>query len=440
MTLANPRRTTGSPGRQTVWGALFGDPAYRRLWAMGATTNVMRWLETVALGFFVYELTGSPFWVAFVGLVRMLPMFVLGALVGVIADRIDRRLLLMFAMGLLAVTYAVLAVLAITERIDLWHVLTGAFVAGMVWVTDFPARRSMIAEVVQPHRVGTAMGLEMATSNFSRMVGPLAAGGFLATVGIQGAYIAGVVLFVSAFLMAATLNYSAPVRARSAVQPLTNFVEGIRYIRSDAVVVMTLAITVAMNMFAFPYNHMVPVIADDKLGAGALGLGLLFSAEGAGATLGSLLIAARAKPQHYTRVYLYGSLLFLVAILMFAFAPWYALALGLLFIGGFGMAAFGTLQSIIIITSTPPEVRGRVLGVLAVAIGTGPIGALQVGLVADSLGAPLAVTATAVAGIVVVAGAAVLYPKYLKVSSFDGIVDSPDQPAQPRSRKANVKI
>ena len=91
---------------------------------------------------------------------------------------------------------------------------------------------------------------------------------------------------------------------------------------------MTLAITVAMNMFAFPYNHMVPVIADDKLGAGALGLGLLFSAEGAGATLGSLLIAARAKPQHYTRVYLYGSLLFLVAILVFAFAPWYALALG----------------------------------------------------------------------------------------------------------------
>ena len=406
---------------------------------MGATTNVMRWAETVALGFFVYELTGSPFWVAFVGLIRMLPMFVLGAFVGVIADRIDRRLILTSAMGLLAATYAVLAVLAITERIDLWHVLAGAFVAGMVWVTDFPARRSMIAEVVQPHHVGTAMGLEMATSNFSRMLGPLAAGGFLATVGIQGAYIAGVVLFVFAFLMAATLNYQAPVRARSAVQPLTNFVEGIRYIRADAVVVMTLAITVAMNLFAFPYNLMVPVIADE-LGAGALGLGLLFSAEGAGATIGSLLIAARAKPQHYTRVYSYGSLLFLVVILMFAFAPWYALALGLLFVGGFGMAAFGTLQSIIIITSTPPEVRGRVLGVLAVAIGTGPIGALQVGLVADSLGAPLAVMATAVAGIVVVAGAVILYPKYLKVHSFDGLVDMPDQSAQPRSRNANVKI
>ena len=419
---------------------LFGDPAYRRLWAIGATTNVMRWLETVALGFFVYELTGSPFWVAFVGLIRMLPMFVLGAFVGVIADRIDRRLILISAMGLLAVTYAVLAALAITDRIDLWHVLTGAFVSGMVWVTDFPARRSMIAEVVQPHHVGTAMGLEMATSNFSRMLGPLAAGGFLATVGIQGAYIAGVVLFVSAFLMAATLNYQAPVRARSAVQPLTNFIEGIRYIRADAVVVMTLAITVAMNMFAFPYNHMVPVIADDKLGAGALGLGLLFSAEGAGATLGSLLIATRARPRHYTRVYLYGSLMFLVAILMFAFAPWYALALALLFVGGFGMAAFGTLQSIIIITSTPPEVRGRVLGVLAVAIGTGPIGALQVGLVANWLGAPIAVIATAVAGIVVVGGAAVLYPKYLKVDSFDGIVTTPENQSQPRSRKANVKI
>ena len=385
---------------------------------MGATTNVMRWLETVALGFFVYELTDSPFWVAFVGLIRMLPMFVLGAFVGVISDRIDRRLLLMFAMGLLAVTYAVLAVLAITERIDLWHVLAGAFVAGMVWVTDFPARRSMIAEVVQPHRVGTAMGLEMATSNFRGCWGLWQPEGSWPRWGSRARTSPVWCCSCSRFLMAATLDYQAPVRARSAVQPLTNFVEGIRYIRADAVVVMTLAITVAMNLFAFPYNHMVPVIADDKLGAGALGLGLLFSAEGAGATLGSLLIAARAKPQHYTRVYLYGSLLFLVAILVFAFAPWYSLALGLLFIGGFGMAAFGTLQSIIIITSTPPEVRGRVLGVLAVAIGTGPIGALQVGLVADSLGAPLAVTATAVAGIIVVAGAVILYPKYLKGPQF----------------------
>ena len=407
---------------------------------MGATTNVMRWLETVALGFFVYELTGSPFWVAFVGLVRMLPMFVLGAFVGVVADRFDRRLLLMGAMGALAVTYAVLAVLATTGHIQLWHVLTGAFVAGMVWVTDFPVRRAMIAEVVQPHRVGTAMGLEMATSNFSRMLGPLAAGGFLATIGIQGAYMAGVVLFVFAFLMAATLNYRAPVTARSAVVPARNFVEGIRYIRSDAVVVTTLVITVAMNAFAFPYSHMVPVIADGKLGAGALGLGLLFSAEGAGATLGSLLIAMRAEAKHYTRAYLFGSLLFLVAILLFALAPWYALALGLLFIGGFGMAAFGTLQSVIIITSTPPEMRGRVLGVLAVAIGTGPVGALQVGLVATWLGAPEAVMITATAGIASLVIAAVLFPRYLKIHSFDGTAKMQENQAQLRSRKANVKI
>ena len=347
-------RPTGSPRRETVWSALFGDPTYRRLWAIGATTNIMRWLETVALGFFVYELTGSPFWVAFVGLVRMLPMFVLGAFIGVFADRVDRRLLLMAGTVLLAITYAVLAVLAITENIKFWHVATGAFLAGLVWAIDFPARRLMIAEVVQPQQISTAMGIEMATSNFSRMLGPLVAGGFLATVGISGAYTAGVGLYICAFLMVATLNYRAPAVTRSTQQPLRNLIEGLRYIRSDAVVVMTLAITVAMNAFAFPYSHMVPVIADQKLGAGALGLGLLFSAEGAGATLGSLLIAVRAKPEHYTRAYVFGSLLFLLAVLMFALAPWYALALVSLFVGGFGTAAFGALQSIIIITSTPP--------------------------------------------------------------------------------------
>ncbi len=407
---------------------------------MGATTNIMRWLETVALGFFVYELTGSPFWVAFVGLLRMLPMLVLGAFVGVIADRIDRRLLLMAGTSLLAVTYAVLAALAITEHIQFWHVATGAFLAGLVWVIDFPARRSMIAEVVQPQQLATAMGLEMATSNFSRMLGPLIAGGFLVTVGIAGAYTAGVGLFICAFLMAATLKYSAPATSCSAARPLRNLIEGIRYIRSDAVVVMTLAITVAMNAFAFPYSHMVPVIADEKLGAGAIGLGILFSVEGAGATLGSLLIAARATPKYYTRVYVYGSLAFLLAVLMFSLAPWYALALALLFAGGFGNAAFGALQSIIIITSTPPEMRGRVLGVLAVAIGTGPIGALQVGLLAVWLGAPVAVMATATAGIIVLAGAVAVYPGYMRIHRFGGVANLARQRAQLRSRRASAKM
>jgi MFS family permease len=393
---------------------------------MGATTNIMRWLETVALGFFVYELTGSPFWVAFVGLLRMLPMLVLGAFVGVIADRIDRRLLLMAGTSLLAVTYAVLAALAITEHIQFWHVATGAFLAGLVWVIDFPARRSMIAEVVQPQQLATAMGLEMATSNFSRMLGPLVAGGFLATVGISGAYTAGVGLYICAFLMVATLNYRAPAVTRSTQQPLRNLIEGLRYIRSDAVVVMTLAITVAMNAFAFPYSHMVPVIADQKLGAGA--------------TLGSLLIAVRAKPEHYTRAYVFGSLLFLLAVLMFALAPWYALALVSLFVGGFGTAAFGALQSIIIITSTPPEMRGRVLGVLAVAIGTGPIGALQVGLLAVWLGAPVAVMATATAGIIVLAGAVAVYPGYMRIHRFGGVANLARQRAQLRSRRASAKM
>ena len=402
---------------------------------------MMRWLETVALGFFVYELTGSPFWVAFVGFLRLLPMLALGALVGMVADRIDRRLLLISAMALLVTTYAALSILGLTDRIMLWHVATGAFLAGLVWTVDFPVRRAMIAEVVGPERLRTAMGLEMATSNFSRVLGPLAAGAFLATVGMAGAYLTGLALFIVCMAMAFTLVYRSPATQAAAAKPLENLIEGFRYVRSDAVIVTTLVITVAMNVFAFPYAHMVPVIAEETLGVGAIGLGLLFSMEGAGATLGALLIASKAKQRHYTRAYLYGSILFLIGILVFSRAPWYPLALALLFVGGFGMAAFGTLQTIILISTCPAEVRGRVLGVLAVAIGAGPIGALQIGLVAGFLGAPMAVMITAIAGIASIAVSVVLYPAFLRVQDFTGLRGVPHLSSdQARSRTAITRM
>ena len=401
---------TRSRGRQVL-----ANPAFRKLWAIGGSSTAMRWLDTVAVGAFVLELTGSPFQVALTFFFRMIPMFALGAYIGAVSDRLNRRLLLIIAFSVLAAVYVLLAVAVAANFIQVWHVYLGALLAGTVWATDFPVRRAMVGEVVERENLGAAMGLDLATSNFMRIPGPFLGGFLLDHVGMTAVYSAGAALFLIAAIVAFTLEYTPNAQQGPSISPLRNIVEGVRYIRRDSVIVTVLFITIVMNMFAFPYQSMVPVISSETLGVSNTLMGLLISAEGLGATLGSLLVASKASPGHYSRIYFYGSVLFLCMILLFSRVPWYGVAIPILFIAGFGMSGFGTMQSIMIISSTPHEMRGRVLGVLAVSIGTGPVAALMIGVIAEAAGAPRAVLIIALTGLALLAATAMVNRRFLQL-------------------------
>jgi MFS family permease len=279
----------------------------------------------------------------------------------------------------------------------------------------------MIGDAVGAHGITTAIGMDMATSNFSRVIGPLGAGAFLATLGVQAAYFTGAILFAVGSLLAFSLPYVAPVSTPgSSSGYFANLAEGLRHVRADRIIVITLIITITMNVFGFPYQHMIPVIGAETLKVGPLLIGLLLATEGLGATTAALIIALKARPGGYTRIYAFGSVVFLVAILMFSLSPSYWMALPALLIGGFSMAGFATMQSIIIITSTPAAIRGRVLGVLAAMIGTGPLGALIVGGLAVAWGASNAVTAIAAAGLVLTVLPLVVWPAFLRSSVTPG--------------------
>ena len=421
----------GRPGQQ--FRAVIANPSYRRLWGIGVTSTTMRWMETVALGIFVFELTGSPFWVAIVGFLRMVPMLLLSPTIGLIADRANRKILMGSTMAALSAVYVVMGLLVVTGLVELWHIMVGVTLSGVMWSTDFPVRRAMIGDAVGAGGITTAIGMDMATSNFSRVIGPLGAGAFLATLGVQAAYFTGAILFAIGSLLAFSLPYVAPVSKpapRSGY--FANLAEGLRHVRADRIIVVTLVITITMNVFGFPYQHMIPVIGAETLKVGPLLIGLLLATEGLGATTASLIIALKARPGGYTRIFAFGSVAFLVAILMFSISPSYWMALPALLIGGFSMAGFGTMQSIIIITSTPAAIRGRVLGVLAAMIGTGPFGALIVGVLAVWWGASSAVTAMAITGLVLTILPLVIWPAYLRSSvrpgeSATGLVSEGDR-------------
>ncbi|MCZ6539535.1 MAG: MFS transporter, partial [Chloroflexi bacterium] len=229
------RGQVGRPGQQ--FKAVFANPSYRRLWGIGLASTTTRWMETVALGIFVFELTGSPFWVAVVGFVRMVPMLLLSPTIGLIADRTNRKILIGSTMAMLSAVYLVMGLLVATDLIELWHVLIGVTLSGVMWSTDFPVRRAMIGDAVGPGGISTAIGMDMATSNFSRVIGPLGAGAFLATLGVQAAYFTGAVLFAVGSLLAFSLPYVAPVStpgARSGY--FANLAEGLRHVRADRII------------------------------------------------------------------------------------------------------------------------------------------------------------------------------------------------------------
>ncbi len=373
-----------------------------RLWYVGMVSSTVRWLETVAMGVVVYAQTGSAFVVAMVTMLRLLPMGLFGAFLGALAERFDRRLTLAGMVGVMALTSAVLAVIAWTGMLQVWHLAVASFINGCGWATDNPLRRVMMGEVMGRDRMATAMALDVGAANASRMVGPAAGGLLLAGMGIEGAFGLSVLLYASA--VAATLM----VRSRMPQLPgagavLSRTREGVALIFADRRLGAIMAVTVIYNVFAWPFTSMIPVIGRDRLLLGPEGVGLLTSVDGVGAFAGALVLALWLAPGWHARAYVGGVAAYLAGLIAFALAPTPLLAGAALLLTGLAGAAFSTLQATLVYLAAPVEMRSRILGVLSVCIGTGPIGFVWLGWLADRIGAPEATAITGAMGLLALA-------------------------------------
>ncbi|MSO66010.1 MAG: MFS transporter [Alphaproteobacteria bacterium] len=376
--------------------ALIGDRDFRTLWLTGSLAEVMRWMEILAISIFVYMATESTFVVTMVNLARAIPMVLLGAVSGAIADRIDRRKLLIGGTLLLMTNTAVLAILAAANAIEIWHLAVGGFVNGLMFSTEFPVRRNLLGDFAGLGRIGTAMGLDAVTRNATRIIGPSLGGLALQFIGLDGAFaLASVVNAFAAAMIWRVASRPSPTGGRPGTGVLANVVDGLRFFRSNRLIVGFLSVTVIMNIWAFPYMNLVPAIGRQVLRLEPFPLSLLAAAEGCGATLGSLALALIDRPQWYLRYYVGGSALFMSGIFLFSFSQSYALSLAILFVGGFGIAGFTTMQGTLPFVLAPPEWRARLMGVLSVCVGTSPIGIIHLGLLSGWVGAPTTATITA---------------------------------------------
>ncbi|HEY8290769.1 MAG TPA: MFS transporter [Acetobacteraceae bacterium] len=394
-----PAKRAELPSRRAV---LMGRGDFWRLWFVGLVVFTVRWLETVAVAVVVYERTNSAFLVAMMTMLRLLPMGLFGAFLGAWAERIERRTALVVVVLLMGITSFSLMLLAHAGRLEVWHLALASFVNGCGWATDNPVRRVMIGEVVGAEQMGTAMSLDVGANNASRMVGPTVGGLLLAGIGIDGAFALSVVLYAFAVIAALRVRYrnTAPAGTGSV---LARIAEGLALVRGDRRLIGTLTVTIIYNVFAWPFTSMVPVIGHDRLGLGPEGVGILASMDGVGAFCGAILLALWLKPAWYGRAYLGGVTAYMVMLTVFALIPAPFIAgLALLFTG-LGGAGFSTMQATLVYLAAPPEMRSRILGVLSVCIGVGPVGFVGLGLLADAIGAHWATAATGVTGLVVLA-------------------------------------
>ena len=390
--------TTRVPLPRTFWA--FRNPSYRFLWPANFIAYASRWMQMTLLGWFVLVETDSPWLVGLVGFFGMIPMFFLGIVGGVLADAVDRRRLLLMTQAVTFLSLLTLSTLMVLDLAVYWHAYPAILVMGVAWALDMPSRRSLIHDLLGRRRVTNGVALDSMGMSASMMIGPATAGALIDRVGVTGGY---TVVTVMVAISIALLTRLRTGQARPQQQQqgiLRNLADGIRYVAGHGTLRVMVLITVLANLLMFPYMHMVPVMARDVLGVGPVLMGLLQAAPGMGSFAGAIAIASLPAVSHHGRIMLGGTLTAFVALLVFSQSTVYAFSFPTLLVMGIGVSGFGSMQAAMTMLLAPKEMRGKALGVVSLAIGSGPFGALIVSSVANEYGPALAISAIAIAGMV----------------------------------------
>jgi MFS family permease len=369
---------------------LFASPGYLRLWFAGGIGNAMRWLELLVAGVFTYDVTHSTFLVALVTVARSLPMLLTGALAGVIGEALNRKHILVAQLLTMAATSGGLLTLSLLGQIQVWHIILAGAVNGLVWASEMAVRRRMIGEVVASDRVTAAVAFDSMTNSIARVVGPLAGGAVFEGLGLAGAYFVAVLLYLAAAIAVIGLDFR---------RIAADIGEGATAALHNPAILAVVVVSIIMNVFAFSYSALIAPLGIGRFGVSPTLVGALAGAEPLGAIVSGVALSAGWIRLNGRRALLRGSFLFLAGVIAMALSPWYGLAFMLLVIGGLGTAAFATMQTSLVLTEAPPAATSRVLGIVTMCIGTGPLGVLAIGLLAEQIGAASAILVMAGIGI-----------------------------------------
>ena len=379
----------------------FRHPAFRLFFAGQLVSLIGTWMQSVAQGWLMHRLTGSALMLGVLSFAQFAPVLPLALWAGVIADRSDRRRMLLWTQSLLLAQALAMAVVVSTGVVTPWMVVALACVYGMVNTFDLPARQSFVIDMTGREDLPNGIALNSAAFNAARILGPAAAGVLVATVGEAGCFWWNALSFVAviASLIAMRGAWGPVARPASAHTPAvgsSRMREGLAYAWSTSSIRQLLLLLAVCAGLGFQFNVLLPVYARDVLHAGARTYGWLFSAFGAGSLVAALRMAVARERWTLRRNLLIGLALGAVGLTGFAWSRWFPAMAVFAALAGFGLILYVSSTNTLIQLTVEDRFRGRVMSLYTLFfVGTSPFGALFAGAMAQRFGAPVATSACA---------------------------------------------
>ena len=410
-------------------------PAYRAFW-LGLLASVSGY-QMFRFGQFwlIYQLTGSPLPLGYVGLANGVPAVCLNLFGGVFADKFDQRRLIMVTQSLTASFIFVLATLTLLEAVQVWHIVVIAFCAGAVESFDQPARQSLYPHLIDRKIMGSAVALNSCIWQGTRIIIPAVAGCIIAWAGTAAAFYLGGL----GFLTMATMIYSLrvpPITRRARGSAAHDIREGLTFIRRNSIFSFLIAMTFFNSFFGMAYITLMPVLAVAILHVGAKGQGLLMGMGGVGALLTTLWLSSRSDVGSKGWLIIGGGVMSGLSVAAFgltsAFVGSFALALAIMFVMGICNTTYNTSIQSSLQMLVPDHMRGRVMGFYGMTHNITPVGGMLASALADLITAPLAIAAGGLAVAAFAIGPAMTNPAVRNLGALLGQADTAAASGTPR--------
>jgi MFS family permease len=360
-----------------------------RLFFGGQTLSLIgTWMQQVAMSWLVYRLTGSALLLGVVGFASQVPSFLLAPVAGVLADRWNKRRVLLWTQSLSMVQAAILTALVFADLVQVWHIIALSLVLGTVNAFDIPARQSFLIEMIEKRAdLGNAIALNSSMVNGTRLIGPSLAGITIAAFGEGVCFLLNAASFFAVIAALAAMRVKVKPMHTGKASVLHELREGLAYAYRFPPIRSILLLLALVSLLGVPYTVLLPVFAHDILHGGANTFGFLMAAAGLGAFVSALLLATRKSVVGLGKIIPLAAGLFGVAVAAFSFSRSLWLSLLLLFIAGMGMMAQIASSNTILQTVVDDDKRGRVMSLFTMSfMGMAPFGSLLAGTLAGRIG------------------------------------------------------
>lgn len=387
------------------------EPLFRKYWMALCLSLTGIWVRITAMGYLVYDITDDELKLGMISFAQAAPVLVTGLIAGALLDRVDRRIVLLSVQAINVVTMALVTWLVMSNRVEYWHLVIVAVVVGSASGFDWPARMTIVPSLVNRAKLQSAVALNSAAFNGSRIIGPTIAGWLIGLFGLAACFGFTAMAFIPFAMVVAGLGVITAVKKTGDGPRTSGFadlMEGFRYIWRTPRIRGLLSVDIVPLALGMTYFTMAPAIARDVLDLGSKGLGLLLAANGIGALTGTLTVAMLSGIRHRGRIVIIGVGCFAVMLVAFALSTSAPLSFVIIMLLGLCTSTYATFNDTLVQVIVDDEYRGRVLSVYSMLWGLTPIGGLQVGLLSRSIGVQWAL---AINGVIILAYAVFLWTR-----------------------------